>query len=90
MNPSAQALWEYMSELSESAYAAAWMEDLEFALWQAVREGPCTYGLLNITQEHIAKLRTLSTACGGWIVFDDKTEETFIGLEAWQKLYAAH
>ncbi len=87
MNPSAQALTDYMSELSEAAYSAGWMTGLEFALWRAVTEGPRRYGHLDITAEHISKLQTLSDACGGWIVFDDTTEETFIGLDAWQKLY---
>ncbi len=63
------------------------MTGLEFALWRAVTEGPRRYGHLDITAEHISKLQTLSDACGGWIVFDDTTEETFIGLDAWQKLY---
>jgi hypothetical protein len=89
MNPSAQTLADYMSEISETAYCAGWMEGLEFALWRAVTEGPMRYGHLDITQEHIYKLRTLSDNCGGWIVFDDKKEETFIGLDAWRRLYRA-
>ena len=88
MNPSAQALTDYMSELSETAYSAGWMEGLEFALWRAVTEGPRHFGRLDITADHISKLRTLSDSCGGWIVFDDKTEETFIGLEEWRRLYS--
>ena len=88
MNPFAQALTDYMVELSEAAYSAGWMEGLEFALWRAVTEGPRRYGRLDITREHISKLRTLSDDCGGWIVFDDNTEETFICLDAWQRLYA--
>jgi len=90
MTPSAQALTDYMSELSEAGYAAGWMMGLEFELWRAVTEGPRRYGYLDITQEHIGKLRALSDACGGWIVFDDQTEETFIGLDAWQSLYQSY
>ncbi|MDX2111702.1 MAG: hypothetical protein SFY80_15830 [Verrucomicrobiota bacterium] len=88
MNPSAQALTDYMSELSEAAYFAGWMQGLEFALWRAVTEGPRRYGHLDITADHISKLRALSDVCGGWIVFDDETEETLIGLGEWRKLYA--
>jgi len=88
MSPSAQALNDYMSALSEIAYSAGWMQGLEFALWRAIKEGPRRYGRLDITAEHISRLRVLSDACGGWIVFDDKTEETFIDHAAWQKIYA--
>jgi hypothetical protein len=88
MTPSAQALTDYMSELSESAYYAGWMKGLEFALWWAVTDGPRLYGRLDITAEHISKLRALSDACGGWIVFDDETEETFVDLDAWRRIYA--
>jgi hypothetical protein len=88
MNPPAQALTAYMSKLSEAAYSTGWMQGLEFALWRAVAEGPRRYGHLDITVDHISKLRSLSNACGGWIVFDVETEETLIGLGEWQKLYA--
>jgi hypothetical protein len=87
MLPSAQALTDYMSGLSELAYAAGWMEGLEFALWRAVIDGPRRYGRLEITAEHVARLRALSTDCGGWIVFDDRSEETFVEIDAWRRIY---
>ncbi|MBF0502245.1 MAG: hypothetical protein HQM09_19040 [Candidatus Riflebacteria bacterium] len=90
MSPAAQALTDYMSELSETAYCAGWMDGLEFALWQVVTEGPRQYGCLVITQKQVSELRMLSDICGGWIVFDDRTEETFISLDAWQRLYNDH
>lgn len=77
-----------MSELSEAAYSAGWMTGLEFVLWRAVTEGPRRYGYLDITADHISKLQTLADACGGWIVFGDTTEETFIGLDEWRRIYA--
>ena len=39
MEPDATKLMVYMSELSEEAYRAGWMDGLEFALWMAVRKG---------------------------------------------------
>ncbi len=77
-----------MSELSEAAYYAGWMHGLEFALWRAVTEGPRRYGRLDITAEHVSKLRELSDSAGGWIVFDDKTEETYMSLDEWRRIYA--
>jgi len=77
------------SELSEEAWYAGWMIDLEYALWDAVERGPRSYGRLLITEEHIARLRQLAAACGGWIQFgDDAPEEKFVPLDAWKRLAA--
>jgi len=32
-------------------------------------------------------LNQLSKDCGGWIVFDQDREETFVSLADWQALY---
>src|SRR5690348_8549344 len=87
MTPHAAALRDYMSELSEEAYYAGWMTDLEYALWDAVEHGPRSYGRLELTQEHLGKLRELSAACGGWIRFpEDAAEEEFVPLETWKRI----
>jgi hypothetical protein len=88
LTDSQKALAEYMSELSEDAYFAGWMEGLEYALWKAVVEEPFEYGFLQITDQHIAKLTGLSNACGGWIIFDDESAETFVPIDEWRKIYA--
>ena len=77
-----------MSELSEDAYFAGWMEGLEYNLWKALVEGPFEYGFLQINEQHIAKLTELSNACGGWIMYDDESAETFVSIEEWIKIYA--
>lgn len=89
MEPDATKLMEYMSELSEEAYYAGWMDGLEYALWTAVLEGSLKYGHFQITRTHTAKLRELSDRCGGWIVWDDATELTFMPMDQWQKKYDA-
>ena len=48
LTDSQKALAEFMSELSEEAYFAGWMEGLEYALWKAVVENPFEYGLLQL------------------------------------------
>ena len=88
MQPAVIELATYMSELSEQAWCAGWMQDLEFALWRAVTETPYHYGRLDLTAEHVARLRALSEACGGWIVF--REDEEFVPLAEWLPLYAAH
>lgn len=87
MNDEAKELMNYMSDLSEEAYHAGWMMNLEYDLWQAVVDGPRSYGQMIIEKECIEKLKELSHRCGGWIVFDDEKEETFVPSEQWLKIY---
>ena len=77
-----------MSHLSEEAYAASWMQHLEFALWHAIVSGPFQYGRATITEAHIDELRRLSDACGGWVYFDRDNGETWIPLHEWQDVYS--
>jgi hypothetical protein len=88
LSPEARELATYMSELSEEAYCAGWMTDLEYELWDIVQTGPRKYGRLDITTDHIARLRTLADRCGGWIVFDDEKEEVFVPMDRWLALVA--
>ena len=82
-------LAEFMSDLSEEAYSAGWMENLEYALWGAVVGGPTKYGRLYVDNSKIAILNKLSNETGGWIYFDDDTEETFISILDWEKKYSS-
>ncbi len=83
LNEQQRELATYMSTLSEQAFGAGWMKDLEYALWNVLTSGPCQYGHLHITTTHIERLRTLSRACGGWIRFDDSAEETYVPIAQW-------
>ena len=87
LTPEQRELADYMSELSECAYCAGWMQDLEYALWRAATEGVFRYGRLDLTAEHIQRLKTLSDACGGWIRFDDELEESFVPITQWIEQY---
>lgn len=89
LHPTAEALRDYMSELSELAYSAGWMQGLEHALWSALLDGPCRYGHLDLRPEHLQRLRDLSERAGGWIHFPDTAdEEVFVPLEEWQRVHA--
>ena len=79
-----QRLANYMSELSECAFSAGWIEGLEVALWQALPDKPFKYGSLELTSAHLNRLTELSTDCGGWIYFDDEDEETFVSFDDWR------
>jgi hypothetical protein len=87
LEPKARELADYMSGLSEEAYCAAWMDGLEFELWEAVVNGPRSYGRLQITLDHIAELRRLSEGAGGWVVFDETEEESLLPMEEWTETF---
>ena len=87
LNDSQRALAESMGWLSEAAYHAGWINGLEFDLWRGVVEGPFRFRQLDLTVDHIERLQRLSEACGGWIVFDDDKEETFVPIDHWKSVY---
>ncbi len=84
LDPKSRQLADYMSALSEQAYAAGWMHLLEFALWDIVVGGARSYGRTDVTSEHIERLRELSAAANGWVVFDEEREETFVPMSEWE------
>jgi hypothetical protein len=88
LTPAQSELAEYMSSLSEEAYCAGWMQGLEYALWQALVDGRSTYGRLALSPTHVDGLRRLSELCGGWIVFDDVAEETFVLRSEWEARFS--
>ena len=73
-----------MSQLSEQAYSAGWIDGLEYALWKALVEGPCKYGHLLLDGSHVCELKRLSQVCGGWICLSKTGREVFIPLTQWQ------
>ena len=82
------SLARYMSELSEKAYYAGWMSGLEYALWQLVLGQRDDYGHVTFSPEDAGVLRRLSQACGGWIVFDDAKEETWVPPAEWERRFS--
>ncbi|MGO9994853.1 MAG: hypothetical protein ACLPTF_20395 [Steroidobacteraceae bacterium] len=88
LSTDARALADYMSALSEKTWFAGWMRDLEYMLWSVVN-GEKSQGRLNLTGAQVAKLKSLSDACQGWIVFRGDTEETFVPSPEWIRLFTA-
>jgi hypothetical protein len=89
LTPVQASLADLMSRISERCYAAGWMQNLEYVLWDAQIKGGREYGQDFITQDDIAALKTLSNKAGCWIFFDDKSEETAIDLNSWQNKFQA-
>jgi hypothetical protein len=88
LHPDQQALSDLMSDMSERAWCAGWMDGLEYALWEAVIGRRKTYGLLTFTELEVQQLRSLADKCGGWIVWsDDAAERKWVAMEIWLGLF---
>jgi hypothetical protein len=77
----------FMSEISENCYSARWMQNLEYALWNAVINGERKYGQSYITEADISTLIKLSTDANAWIIFDNEKEETALSLKEWTEKF---
>ena len=72
-------LYDYISFLSRKYWAAGWMHDIEYDLWD------------NLMSENVGKykraelttLRSLSMISGGWMTFDDG----FILRDEWENIF---
>lgn len=87
LNIHEKKLADFMSELSERCYAAGWMENLEYVLWETTLNGPRDYGQFRILEDDIHQMIQLSNNCNCWIYFDDSNEETSIPLRKWVDMY---
>jgi hypothetical protein len=77
-----------MSDISEDAYCAGWMMDLEFDLWRAANSPkPYPYGMMMLDEER-HRLKRLAEEAGGWWTFDD--DRDFCPMNEWLKQFAAH
>jgi hypothetical protein len=80
-------LADFMSDISERAYHAGWMMNLEYVLWGALVNGERQYGRYFITQADIDNLTRLAKQSNCWIYFDNNTEETAISFEQWSRIF---
>ncbi len=87
LTPAQRELAVYMSQLSEEAYSAGWMEDLEYQLWRALSSGPFRYGQLTLTPAPVQKLKSLSPTFRGSYPFADTREESFVPVAQWTAVY---
>jgi hypothetical protein len=80
-----RALADYMSMVSEEAFAASWLVDIEHLLWRAIEEPGFHHGRLMLTPQQSRELRVLSQRCDGWIYFDEVKGESFVRLDTWRE-----
>ena len=87
LSPVHQNLADYMELLSEQAYNASWMDNLEFDLWKIRSRHLNQYGRLVITDEIINTLKELSEKAGGWIIYNEGTDNlSFVPLNEWEEV----
>lgn len=77
-------LAEFISEISERSYRAGWLHGIEHEVWKAMHAHDFGGAPLSLTAEEVQQLHTMAAKCGGWIIFDEVREETFIPMEEWK------
>lgn len=80
------ALLTQMMALSRAHEGTAWAAELEYALWEALVEGP-----ERLTEAEVRTLRRLAAWAGGWYHLPDEAEAPeFVPAAAWAARYARH
>ncbi|MDI1248021.1 MAG: hypothetical protein PSV13_03975 [Lacunisphaera sp.] len=87
-----ELLRHLMGSISEAQWAAGWLTNLEFTLWQALKDPTSTHLL---PYERAALDYLSQTAGGWWIWFDDDAKpelsgNRFLPWAEWFKLLAPH
>lgn len=79
-----KALADYMSDISEEAYSAGWIDRLEFSLWDVLEGRTNEFGRVQLNEEKLKNLKSLSEAAKGWIIYDSEKEESFVSFTEWE------
>lgn len=86
-----RALYEHLSDISEDVYAASWMSDCEWGIWQAYADWqagkPARWSFADITA-HMPELDRLHREADGWIWWLNEPGPQFVPLERWLRLVA--
>lgn len=90
LTPMQRVLAKLMSQISEDTWCAGWLINLEYELWQALVDGRREHKFSAVTEAEIEELRELSDLCGGWIAYDKDRRQTFVPLDQWLTMFAAH
>ncbi len=89
-SPPARALLQRMERISEDYWAAGWLTDLEYRLWQLAQGDTeaVAPGCTSSAEDGIT-LHRLADACQGWWAWDDAIHcVRFIPLDQWRKRVA--
>ncbi len=82
-----EELLEFMTSLNRHCWSNGWLYQAEFALWKAVLNGPKQWGNKAISEEDIARLKTLSDQARGWFRWNEECDQAeFIEISEWTEL----
>jgi hypothetical protein len=82
-----ETLLRMMRDFSEDFWCAGWLRDLEFTLWDVVIGGSRNFGLSEIEERDVARMRFLHERCGGWwTLFKGEEFERFVTTEEWLRI----
>lgn len=89
-----EALYDYMSSCSEDAWSAAWMSNCEYVLWRHLHDSDLAEAE-GWDSDVMPRLRELSEACGGWVVWIQADSvfgagPAWVPLDEWRRMFAAH
>ena len=86
LSDNGKVLSNLISEFSQKYWAAGWLEDVEYIIWQAGTDHKGIPGLANNTAAiHIVKL---GREFGIWVMWLDVASEIEeVSLEEWERLY---
>lgn len=76
-------LAQLISSISQSRYCAGWMLGIEAEVWRALHAPTEIAAAIRLTAAEVTRLHELSARCGGWIVFDEVCDETFVPMNRW-------
>jgi hypothetical protein len=77
-------LLRMMRDMSEDYWCAGWLRDLEFTLWAALTGGSRKFGLGEIEERDLARMKRLHELCGGWWTLPQGEELVrFVTTEEW-------
>ena len=90
LTPEQRVLAEAMSDVSERAYCAGWMQDTEYEVWRLLHDGGgWGWAEAEYLAPEVEAVRAAFERAGCWIVWDDEHEEQPVTLEKWQPMYEA-
>jgi hypothetical protein len=80
-----QELRNLMRYISEDCYCAGWLNGLEYILWEMVSDSTASreFGMGEVEESAIARLRELSQQVGGWWRWHDDNDERDLPSEEW-------
>lgn len=90
LNPVQQALARAMSDVSEAACFAGWMDGTEYGVWRLLYDGG-TWGMADAVTlaSELDAVRSAFAVADCWIVWDNDADgQEAVPLDQWERRYA--